>query len=739
MVIVICLLTAPLLAADKNNPKPKKKPTAAESALPKEKSVEEIAEFAKGSVVVISHFGRDGSIDGIGSGFVVSSNGLIATSLHVIGEARPISVQFADGRKYSATEVHAWDRKLDLAIIRIDATDLKPLSLGDSDSLKQGHPIVAMGNPRGLEHSIVQGVVSARRDIESAEMIQLAIPIEPGNSGGPLLDMQGRVHGILTLKSAVTENLGFAMPINLLKPLLEKPNPVPIDRWLTIGALNSREWTPMMGARWSQKSGAIQVEGPGTGFGGRSICLSQREVPARPFELAVTVRMEDESGAAGLIFASDSRDVHYGFYPTGGQMRLTRFDGPTVMSWQILDQKRSPDYHPGDWNTLKVRLEEERLLCYVNDQLIFESKDAKLQDGKVGLAKFRDTKAIFKNFQIARTVVSPAASPELVESITKQVKDLPTFGAPDEALIKSLQPHAQESQAVLFDRATRLEAEAKQLRRLASSVHQKQVQTEMVNLLAQPESKIDLFYAALLVAKVDNRDLDLETYRRQIEQMARDITNALPAKASAEAKLAELKRYLFAENGFHGSRNDYYNRANSYINEVMDDREGLPITLSVLFIELARRIGLESVVGYPLPGHFVVQYSPRNGEAQVLDVFDGGRQMTQLEVERTYFESTGLPMREQDVKPATKKEIILRMLRNLVGSALQSDTPTASTSYFDMIIALAPDAPAEHYSRAMVRMQTGDNAGARQDLLWLMDHQPPGLDLERIEQLLRSL
>jgi len=100
--------------------------------------------------------------------------------------------------------------------------------LGDSDSLKQGSHVVAMGNPQGLEFSVVEGVVSARRDFEVAEMIQLAMPVEPGNSGGPLLDLQARVHGILTLKSAVTRNLGFAMPINTLKPLLEKPIPY---RW----------------------------------------------------------------------------------------------------------------------------------------------------------------------------------------------------------------------------------------------------------------------------------------------------------------------------------------------------------------------------------------------------------------------------------------------------------------------------------------------------------------------------
>src|SRR5438445_61315 len=145
--LAICLLSlTSLLASEKTAPDKKAKPEPNSSASAvKEKSVEALAETARQSVVVISHFGRDGKEDGIGAGFIVSSNGLIATSLHVIGEARPITVQLSGGKRYDVTEVHAWDRKLDLAVIRIAAENLPPpLPLGDSDALKQGTPVVAM-------------------------------------------------------------------------------------------------------------------------------------------------------------------------------------------------------------------------------------------------------------------------------------------------------------------------------------------------------------------------------------------------------------------------------------------------------------------------------------------------------------------------------------------------------------------------------------------------------------------
>src|SRR5487761_1751365 len=249
-------------------------------------SVERLFEKARPSVVVITFAGRDGQKEGLGTGFIVGREGLIATNLHVIGEARPISVETADGKHREATKIEASDRAADLALIRIEARDLPALELGDSDTHKQGQPVVAVGSPHGLTHSVVTGVVSGQREIDGRKMIQLAIPIEPGNSGGPLLDMEGRVYGLLTMKSAVTANLGFAVPSNRLKPLLEKPNPVPIDRWLQFGALDDRQWTTLFGARWRRRGGKIIVEGPGSGFGGRSICLSRQEPPPTPYEVA---------------------------------------------------------------------------------------------------------------------------------------------------------------------------------------------------------------------------------------------------------------------------------------------------------------------------------------------------------------------------------------------------------------------------------------------------------------------
>ncbi|MBX3440611.1 MAG: trypsin-like peptidase domain-containing protein, partial [Planctomycetaceae bacterium] len=371
-ILVAATLRGEEPAATVDGPKPAPTPT-----------VEQLVERIKPAVVVVTFSGRDGAQQGLGSGFIVRSDGMIATNLHVLGEARPITVRTHDGKTFPVTEVHATDGVHDLALIRIVAEGLPALELGDSDTLKQGQTVVAFGNPLGLEHSVVQGIVSGiRENIDGRPMIQLAIPIERGNSGGPLVDLQGRVQGLLSLKSRVAQNLGYAAPVNDLKLLLEHPNPVPMSRWLTIGTLNARYWDVPDDVQWTQRAGRILVEGRGRGFGGRSFVLSKRDAPEPPYEIAVSVRLDQHDGAAGLIFHADGGERHYGFYPSSGKLRFSRFDGPDVYSWQVLFEKGSPAYRKDDWNRLRVHVDNNVIRCFCNDTLVFESTDSQYTRGR---------------------------------------------------------------------------------------------------------------------------------------------------------------------------------------------------------------------------------------------------------------------------------------------------------------------------------------------------------------------
>jgi regulator of sirC expression with transglutaminase-like and TPR domain len=702
------------------------------------KTVEQVAEQVRKSVVVITVPGRDGMRGGLGTGFVVGE-GLVATNLHVVGEGRAVTVELADDKRHEATAIHAFDRNLDLAIVRIDAKGLPVLSLADSAAVKDGQPVVAIGNPHGLKHSVVAGVVSGRREVEGRSMLQVAIPVERGNSGGPLVDMQGHVVGVITAKSVVTDNLGFAVAVNALKPLLKRPNPVLMSAWRTIGALDADDWKPMLGSRWRQRAGRVIAETPGSGFGGRSYCLSLVEVPKLPYEVAVTVKLDDEAGAAGLIFHDDGAGRHYGFYPSGGGLRLTRFDGTDVFSWKILEQKKSEHYRPGEWNTIKVRLDKDGIHCYVNDQLVIESDDVVRTEGRVGLAKFRDTRAEFKQFQVAKTIASSAVSGEVTARVRKALDALgPEVKAGPEALRK-LGGEGNAGLAALRARVKQLEDEAARVRKLVSAVHQQRVQDELVKVLSAKEGKVDLLHAALLIARLDNDELDIDVYRREVDRMAHKIAGRLAKDGDDKAKLVALNKYLFEERGFHGSRGDYYNRANSYLNEVLDDREGLPITLSVVYIELGRRLGLK-IEGVGLPGHFIVRHVPKKGEPQLIDVYEGGKPLSRAEAAKKVETFPGRKFEDQHLAPVAPRDIVVRMLNNLLNLVQDDPSPEGRLRYLDTIIAVAPeDSGREHGMRAVSRYQSGDREGALKDLDWVLEKMPEGINLDVVREMRRRM
>lgn len=711
--------------------------TAPEAAQPA--SVKELAAKVRDSIVVVSYAGREGNQHGLGTGFIISKDGLIATNLHVIGEARPIEVHTAAGKSLAVKAVHASDRTLDLAILRVEGENLPALELGDSEQLPQGESVVVMGNPHGLKHSVVSGVVSGRREIDGRRMIQLAMPVEPGNSGGPVLDMQGRVLGIVTMKSLVTENLGFAVEINTLKSLLAKPNPVPLDRWLTIGSIDARQWQALLGARWQQRAGRILVDGVGPGFGGRSLLLSQTAEPAVPYEVAVSVKLGDESGAAGLVFHADGGERHYGFYPSGGKLRLTRFEGPDVFSWQVLADKPSEAYRPGQWNRLKVRVDKEKLSCFVNEELVIESDDAGLTKGRVGLAKFRNTAAEFRRFAVGQDLPSERPTLEAVAKLAEQIDKLPPLAqAAEEATLAALGgDRPQDAEAVLLARAKELESRAGELKLLAADVRLRSVLADFGRLAGPEVASLDLLRGALTIARLDEEDIDVEAYVAQVDRMAGDVKKKLPAEPSDAQKLATLDEYLFRDNGFHGSRTDYYHRANSYLSRVIDDREGLPITLAVLYAELASRLGVK-IEGVGLPGHFVVRHVPAKGEPQLIDVFDSAARLSREQAEKKVLEMTGEPAIEAHFAAVTPRQILMRMLQNLLGVAQRNSggpDREAIGRYTSAMLVLDPSLVRERGLRAVVRWETGRQSAAVADLQVVLDAKPEGIDLDELRRM----
>ncbi len=163
--------------------------------------------------------------EGAGSGFVISEDGYIVTNNHVIAEMDEIIVAFEDGRELTASVVGR-DPKTDIALIKVDSdSKLAAIALGNSEALRPGDWVVAVGNPYGLEHTVTAGIVSAlhRREVVGGsydDFIQTDAAINPGNSGGPLINMRGEVIGINTAINPRANTIGFAVPINMAKAIL---------------------------------------------------------------------------------------------------------------------------------------------------------------------------------------------------------------------------------------------------------------------------------------------------------------------------------------------------------------------------------------------------------------------------------------------------------------------------------------------------------------------------------------
>lgn len=689
--------------------------------------IPEIVRKVRDSVVVITFTGRDGKQQGIGTGFVVDPDGLIATNLHVIGEARPITVRLADGSEHPVTNIHATEKSVDMALVQIGQRNLPALELAADGPLQQGEKVIAFGNPMGLEHSVVQGIVSAVRQVDGQEMLQLAIPVEPGNSGSPVVDMEGRVHGLMTMKSRVTENLCFAIAAKHLKPLMEKPNPIPISRWLTIGALDAKKWAPRFGSDWRRHGGEIVVQAPGVGFGGRSLCISKYQEIAATYEIGVHVRLDNESGAAGLTFCGDGGDRHYAFYPSNGRLRLTRFDGPTVFSWNVLQELESSHYQRNDWNHLKVRVHPDRFQCFVNDDLVIELQDADFRGDEVGLAKFRDTGAHFRGFQVGPEVTSGLPSEDEIQRALALIEQLPAVEA-QQALTQA----AGSTRAAIERRAAALEQQAANLRRIGTDLHVRAVAHQLEQEFTKEAGDIDLALCVLLVAQLDNSRLDVESYLEQIDRLADELRESLPQPTDVKQRVAAMNRFLFEEHGFHGCRNNYYNYANSYLNQVIDDREGLPILLSVLYMEVGRRIDV-NIQGIGLPGRFIVGVELSDDDYQMIDVFDRGSTVTADGAARLVADAAGRELFSADLKPSSKQEIVLRVLRNLAGVAQGNQDDEAWLRYLTATLAVDHESHESRAMRAMLRHKTARIAAAVEDLEWFIKHEPTGIDLKHIQ------
>jgi regulator of sirC expression with transglutaminase-like and TPR domain len=260
-------------------------------------------------------------------------------------------------------------------------------------------------------------------------------------------------------------------------------------------------------------------------------------------------------------------------------------------------------------------------------------------------------------------------------------------------------------------------------------------------LLALPDDAIDLGHASLLIAREEYPDLDVGLYLARLDEMAAEIRRRMRGREGAASQIAHLNRLLFEEMGFRGNREEYYDPRNSFLNDVLDRRIGIPITLSMVYLEVGRRIGCR-LAGVAFPGHFLVRSTDRHSLPDVLiDPFNRGRILTEQECRSLLLETYAgqVPFRPELLKRARNREILQRMINNLKWIYQQGRDFHMALKVQQLLLCIAPDRPQEIRDRGLIHFRLALFAEAVADLERYLALAPRAEDAPQIRKRLLEL
>jgi regulator of sirC expression with transglutaminase-like and TPR domain len=253
------------------------------------------------------------------------------------------------------------------------------------------------------------------------------------------------------------------------------------------------------------------------------------------------------------------------------------------------------------------------------------------------------------------------------------------------------------------------------------------------------ETRIDLGRAALTIAASDYPNLDIDAYLSRIDALATSVAARLGSDADVYRSIATLNLVLFQEHGFCGNREHYFDPRNSFLNEVLDRRTGIPISLSVLYIEVAQKIGL-ALQGIGFPGHFLVKYDGEHEEI-VIDPFNRGEILSQKSLETMLYRLYGgkIAFDPGLLEAVSKKQILRRMLNNLKIIYLQDNDLIKGLSIVDRLIILDPASGEDIRDRGLIYLQLECFNQALEDLESYLRFAPHAEDAHAIRKQVTAL
>jgi regulator of sirC expression with transglutaminase-like and TPR domain len=261
---------------------------------------------------------------------------------------------------------------------------------------------------------------------------------------------------------------------------------------------------------------------------------------------------------------------------------------------------------------------------------------------------------------------------------------------------------------------------------------------ELAAAVGRPDAQIDLTRAALIIAKSEYPGLDTEAYLDRLEALARRA-RSVGKPGDSLAQLQRLRECLFEEERFSGNAEDYADPRNSYLNEVLDRRLGIPITLSLVLIEVGRRLGLD-MEGIGLPGHFITG-ARVDGERMLLDPFNRGAILTREGCRDVVARALGQPvdLAPEHFLPVTKRQFLTRMLANLKVSYWRREQWDKVVAVVDRLLLLNPGTGAERRDRGVALCNQGEVARGLADWERYLAEFPDAPDHEQVKGQLRRV
>ncbi len=258
-------------------------------------------------------------------------------------------------------------------------------------------------------------------------------------------------------------------------------------------------------------------------------------------------------------------------------------------------------------------------------------------------------------------------------------------------------------------------------------------------LFDRDDAAVDLGRAAATLARLEYPDADVDACARRIDELAARVADRWDGAKPPETAVSAINKLLFEDLGFHGNREDYYDPRNSFLNDVLERRTGIPISLSVVYIEIGRRLGLP-IFGVGLPSHFLVKFDDRS-RVFFIDPYHEGRVLNRQGCRELVKTLHGRPMELHDLHFAAveNRTIVLRMLNNLRAIYVNGRQHRRALEVLDAILALEPDSPEEVKQRAWVRHELGHRGAALRDLETYAGLRPEAEDAEQVQTWMNNL